>query len=564
MSARTKSARLKRLVSHGYFAPELPSCFVADDLAKYRKSILAGIDALPLTRRGDPNHHTFLSEPAYFFFPRFGREDRRHGVPNPIAHLLLSRVLADNYVALRRYARRSKLTLTPPVFDWSGSRALMRPSIDLRDNFRVNLSSRREEYVVADVRAFFHSIYTHAIPWAIHGKAFAKQNRSSSHLGNLIDLLCRNAQDGQTLGLPVGPDTSRLIAELVTSAIDLHLQSRLRIEGHDASRYIDDYTLSSPDGASGEELLATLRQSAAMFELELNGEKSAIYPTSHRQNTGWQQEARAHLPRVSLLGGRVETSALQHFLYLLGRMCPAHPDINVEKFGLQHARSALVNANDWTSLQFSLINAYRRNPSLISLLVEVCLLRQAAHADVQVDILKEFIEHRIPVLARGNRTGEIIWLLFLAIRLRLTISARRLSALFSLENAPIALLVVYLDARGHVHGNVDRTLWDRSLTSVGLRSPMWLYAYEAVTQGLLPGVSDGFIVQDSYFSLLRARHVQFLDIMRGYTSISTTLRSLRRENTRLRRMREAIEDEDFEELDQLDEEEFEEDDADEY
>jgi hypothetical protein len=277
---------------------------------------------------------------------------------------MLSRALADNYVDLRRKARASKITLSPPVFDWSGSRAMMRQSVEIRDDFRVHLSSRREEYVAADLRAFFHSIYTHAIPWAIHGKDFAKQNRGLSHYGNLIDLLCRNAQDGQTLGLPVGPDTSRLIAEIVASAVDVRLQQRLGIGVRDASRYIDDYSLSSADGVSGEELLAALRMSAAFFELELNNEKSAIYPTSHRQDTGWQQAARAHLPRPSPANGRVETSAIQHFLYQLGRVCIAHPDVNVEKFGLQHARSALVNADDWDTLQFRQINAYRRNSSL--------------------------------------------------------------------------------------------------------------------------------------------------------------------------------------------------------
>jgi hypothetical protein len=198
MSAKSKTERLKRLLSHGYFAPELPPCFVSDSLARHRRTILADIDALPLTRRGAPRHHTFISEPAWFYFPRFGKDDRRHGVPNPIAHLLLSRAIADHYVDLRRIARASNVTLSPPVFDWSGSRALMRPSVELRDASRVNLSSRREEYVAADVRAFFHSIYTHAIPWAIHGKAFAKQNRGTAHYGNLLDLLCRNAQDART------------------------------------------------------------------------------------------------------------------------------------------------------------------------------------------------------------------------------------------------------------------------------------------------------------------------------------------------------------------------------
>jgi hypothetical protein len=123
MSAKTKSERLRRLVSHGYFAPELPPCFVSEDLARYRRSILATIDALPPTRQGRPNHHAFVSEPAWFYFPRFGKEDRRHGVPNPLAHLLLSRAVADNYVDLRRKARASKITLSPPVLDWSGSRA---------------------------------------------------------------------------------------------------------------------------------------------------------------------------------------------------------------------------------------------------------------------------------------------------------------------------------------------------------------------------------------------------------------------------------------------------------
>ncbi|MCS3895145.1 hypothetical protein M2171_004278 [Bradyrhizobium japonicum USDA 38] len=475
-----------------------------------------------------------------------------------MAHLLVSRALAENYIDLRRKARLSKVTLSPPVFDWSGSRALMRPSIELRDDSRVNLSSRREEYVVADVRAFFHSIYTHAIPWAIHGKQFSKKNRGPAHYGNLIDLLCRNAQDGQTIGLPVGPDTSRLVAEVVVSAVDTHLQQRLKIGSRDASRYIDDYTLSSPDGAGGEELLAALRQSMAAFELELNSEKSAIFPTSHRQNIGWQQAVLAHLPRPSPTSGRIGASALQHFLYHLGRICVAHPDINVEKFGLQNARSALISADDWKALQFSLISAYRRNPSLISLLVEACLLRQVAHRDVELAILREFIENRIPVLARANRTGEIIWLLFLMIRLDIRVPAQRLEPLFSIENAFVALLTVCLDARGLVKGAIDRTLWDQSLTTDGLRSPMWLYAYEAVTQSFLPGIADDFIVQDSYFTLLRAKRVQFLDISRGYTSIGRTLRSLRNENERSRRMREAIEDEDYDDLDELDEGEEEE------
>ena len=91
-------------------------------------------------------------------------------------------------------------------------------------------------------------------------------------------------------------------------------------------------------------------------------------------------------------------------------------------------------------------------------LIEACLLRQVAHGDVRVESVKEFIENRIPVLARANRTGEIIWFLFLAIRLRLTLSASRLAPLFEVDNALVALLVVYLDAQSLITGSVHRAL----------------------------------------------------------------------------------------------------------
>lgn len=539
MTAKTKTDRLKRLISHGYFAPELPPCFVSDDLAKYRTSILNAIDTLPLDR-GQPAHQRYISEPAWFYFPRFGKEDRRHGVPNPISHLLLSRAIAYNYVDLRRRALASNLTLSPPAFDWSGPRALNRSSVDLRDQFRVDLSSRREEYVAADVRAFFHSIYTHSIPWAIYTKRWAKQNRSLNHYGNLIDLLCRNAQDGQTIGLPVGPDTSRLLAEIVSSAIDVRLQNNLGIGKRDASRYIDDYTLSSGAGLRGEALLAALRQAVGEFELELNNEKSGIFPTSHRQSLGWQQAVRAHIPTQQVPAQPASDIQVQNFFYQLGQLCLSHPEINVEKFGLQSARSVIIRAANWSEIQPNLISAYRRNPSLAPLLVEACLLRKVGANDVNLVDLREFLENRIPVLASTNRTGELIWLLFLAIRLNILISQQSLTPLFQMENAFVALLICYMDDNYLVDGVVDRSIWNRSLNTDGLRSPMWLYSYEATVQGLIPGVNDDFITQDPYFSLLKAKQVRFLDIDRGYSSMIATLRARRDANERFRRLREAI------------------------
>lgn len=552
MTAKTKSDRFRRLLSHGFFAPELPPCFVSDDLARYRKAIFDRIWALPSVQQ-KPKFYTYVTEPSWFYFPRFGRDDRRHGVPNAVSYLLLSKVISDNYVQLRRVAKKSGLSASPPVFDWSGPRAVMRPNVDLRDDFRIDLSSRREEYVTADIRAFFHSIYTHSIPWAIYGKPWAKNkaNRSYTHFGNLIDLLSRNLQDGQTIGLPVGPDTSRLLAEVVASAMDELLRDRLKISGRDSSRYIDDYTISAPDGQSGENLIAALRQSAGHFELELNSEKSAVISTAVRHDAGWKQAVLATIPR-----GIPSLQSMQRFFYEVGRLCETHSTINVEKFALSNARSAFVRAGGWKRIQSFLINAYRRNSTLVSLLVELCLLRQVEQGDVDLGNLKEFIDHRIPVLAQANRTGEIIWLLFLSIRLNVILAQKAVAPLYGMQNAMVALLVAFAASRQLVAGPADLAMWNRSCDADGLRGQMWLYAYEATLRDIAPGVNAEFLEQDEYFSTLHSRRVHFLKIDNGFTSIATTLRTLRGDNSRIRRVRADFLD-DFEvDIDEYDDDDF--------
>lgn len=548
MTAKTKSDRFRRLISNGLFAPELPPCFVSEDLAKYRNSLWMAIAALPQVG-GKPARQKFVSEPCWFYFPRYGREDRKHGVPNPISYLLIAKVIADNYVELRAVAHKSGLSASPPVCDWRGPRALMRPSVDLRDDFRVDLSSRREQYIAGDIRAFFHSIYTHAIPWAIYGKRWAKQNRSLNHYGNLLDLYCRNAQDGQTIGLPVGPDTSRLIAEVIASAIDVELRERLQITSQDASRYIDDYTISTDRDASAQSLIAALRQSVALYELELNSEKSAIVPTSARLNTGWKQAVLDCVPKIN------DNATFQRFFYEVGRVCEAHPEINVEKFAFMNARKAFVRADEWKKIQSNLINAYRRNTSLVSFLVETLILRQTERHDVDRDNIQGFLEQRLPALAQESRTGEIIWLLFLAIRLELTLPATSLQRLFKIENSMVALLIAYANSKELTSGVVDFRTWNQSANAIGLKSPMWLFAYETALKGINPHASDRFVKDDPFFSLLYAKKISFLSMESGFTSIATTLRTKRLDNLRIKKLRQDFVD-DFEfDLDEFDDDE---------
>jgi hypothetical protein len=78
--------------------------------------------------------------------------------------------------------------------------------------------------ISADIQNFYPSIYTHSIPWAIHGKATAKQRMGDPHLyGNRLDKSTAGCQEGQTVGVAIGPDTSLIVAECLLAAVEREL-----------------------------------------------------------------------------------------------------------------------------------------------------------------------------------------------------------------------------------------------------------------------------------------------------------------------------------------------------
>jgi len=71
------------------------------------------------------------------------------------------------------------------------------------------------------------SIYTHSIPWALHTKEKARADTKYALPGNRLDLWMRECQDKQTGGIPIGPDTSYIVSEVIGTAMDLQLLDKL-------------------------------------------------------------------------------------------------------------------------------------------------------------------------------------------------------------------------------------------------------------------------------------------------------------------------------------------------
>jgi hypothetical protein len=220
---------LETILGRGFLPNELPPPFNSLSFGKFA----AAFSGSPLPFDTSANK---TSRPEVFNLARAGTFRRELAIVNPVHYALLAECIVSNWPQIQKLTR-SQLSLTLPAITPEGRAISRKTPLDLLPRQRAEVRSLGRYLLRADVARFYPSVYTHSIPWAIHGKAFAKANRDNRHWGNKLDMLQRNCQDGQTNGIPVGPDTSLVISELLLCRVDKRLADR-RIKG---LRYMDDY-----------------------------------------------------------------------------------------------------------------------------------------------------------------------------------------------------------------------------------------------------------------------------------------------------------------------------------
>lgn len=113
------------------------------------------------------------------------------------------------------------------------------------------------------------------------GHQEAKNNLADkSKWYNKLDFAIRSMQRNETVGIPIGPDTSSLISELVLSRIDKELES------YDYLRFIDDYRCYCKSQEEADEFIRKASRELEKYHLRLNPKKTKIIelPTPIEEN----------------------------------------------------------------------------------------------------------------------------------------------------------------------------------------------------------------------------------------------------------------------------------------
>lgn len=142
----------------------------------------------------------------------------------------------------------------------------------------LELSLEYTHLLKTDVSNCYGSLYTHSIPWALHGYDISKQHQNDKNLlGNQVDFHVRNSRYGQTNGITQGSVLMDIIAELVLAYVDHLITKQLSGENDfHILRYRDDYSVFTQNDQRAAEVVRVISDCLRKVGMQLGAAKTSV------------------------------------------------------------------------------------------------------------------------------------------------------------------------------------------------------------------------------------------------------------------------------------------------
>lgn len=489
---------LDNLIRKGYLPSELPPPYTTESLANNLTTITNQINVYR------PNK----SKCCNYSITRIKHLRRLLGIPNPLQEIRLCQALVDNWTEISNFYSRSMLSLSRPMVISNSERALTR-SHKYGQIFEEGvLRSTSSRYLLrTDISRYYPTLYTHSIPWALHTKALAKVSRGDSLYGNIIDRCVRNTQDEQTIGIPVGPDSSFAISEMISTAIDERLMQMFN--NLNGIRYMDDYFLFLGSYSEAEQVLAAFLAILKDFELELNPSKTFILEQPEILDQSWAAELRLFSFRQT--DSRQRNDILDYFNKAF-ELVRKYPNAYILKYALTRIKSQRVIQDNWSLYEAFLLKSIITEPNVLPIVSQIFLTYSTMGYTFDNTKIKNVITEMVCHHAQFKHGFEISWSMWLSRMLGISLADRAVAAISSLDDSVIALIALQMRADGLVDGALDLALWRSLMVAGSLYNEYWLLAYEAKHKGWLSSVSGrNYLASDDFFSILFNLDVSFFD-----------------------------------------------------
>lgn len=289
----TDDQAFRGLVDYGLFSDVIPPCFNSEGLSSHVPENLLRL----LAEDDDTNLNNLLNNKRSHDFVRY-ESLRKHniprqmGIPHPESYTIQCLVLKRFWERIKRHCAKPEIPASRTFVQKTSEKRIFLMNYEGKQRFEneeTDIRSRAgAQYMAqADISACFQSIYTHSIPWALHGKERGKKYRSHKIPGNLIDRVTRGTRDGQTNGLIVGPHASNVISEIILTRVD---DSMMKKGYKNFTRYIDDYAFYAKTYQEAEDFIRQIGLTLREYDLTLNAEKTEILSLPRPIEKDWIRE----------------------------------------------------------------------------------------------------------------------------------------------------------------------------------------------------------------------------------------------------------------------------------
>ncbi len=492
--------KLPDLLKRGYFPKELPPPFTTESFGA-----LLERDPSHLSPLTDPHKETLLIKHS---LARAGPLRRLLSIPNPLSFLQLSNWFAQNWNTVDKQCHKSPISLSTPQVTSSGRAVDPKIQFNQQPIHQASLRATSRYILRTDITNCYPSIYTHSIPWALHSKEKAKANRRLSDLtGNELDKFVTAAQHGQTVGIPIGPDTSFIIAEMILSAVDEEFAKRLEKEQLtlNGCRAYDDYEFGFTTRADAETAAAILERVLSEYELQLSPSKTNIVELPIPLESEWVSELRSFN-----FSRRASAWDMRRFFDRAFELSTLNRGSEVLKYAIQRLRSIEIDEDDWTLFEDLLLQCAIVEPSALPVVVDHLHFYRDKDYPLNTPKIGEVLNILLDAHAPLGHGSEVTWALWGCLLFHLAIESSAATAVTNMDDSFAALLLLQSQDLGLIKDKVNDRNWRASMSVAGLREGQWLLAYEANIQGWIETEGD-HVADDGQFALLKDHGVSFYD-----------------------------------------------------
>lgn len=489
----------KHLLGRGFFPEELIPAFTSEGLLEHYDDI---------KMRCTTYNYKKTAKSIQFSIPRLHSSRRRLVIPNPFFQYKLCNEIEEHWPEIVKIIDKHDTSLSKPVISTNPTeRSLIKKNSYSEIATKKILNSFSARYMVyADISRFHGTVYTHSIPWAIHTKDIAKMDKTDSLFGNKIDKFIRNSQDAQTLGIPTGPDTSYLIAELITSRVDDSLKENLP-STITRFRYIDDFYFFCRTLSEAEIVLTQLTKSLNDFELELNPDKTKIVEMPVEFEPDWVSELREF--KFSGFSKKQKIDIINYFNKAFA-YSKKYPNDFVIKYAITRIKNKKFSKENWIIYENLLLQSVLSEPSVIKVVLEILL----KYSNIDYSIRKNVVKATLYAIFDANiihgNTYEILWSLWVAKSLKIKVNADYANMLILMDDPLIALVINDMISQNLISSKIDRSIWKQHESFEGLFSEHWIYAYEAYVRNDVI-TDEKYLNKSDFYKALETNNIRFYD-----------------------------------------------------